>query len=266
MQQTESQQRIKELDGWTDHYYDFIDHYYWRPNRIGLKKDKTTSKGWGPWLEKLRQYEPALNHMFDLFFHLAPQDLVDDAIGRLVGQPVDGMRLVKLDGLNPNVVQPDMVFFDGLQLVFVEMKVRSTSSVDQFVKYAIAAQHGANLANQFHLVMLVPEAKHEKVWKGKFRSKEDLRATALRGIDGDDSVWSRPKNAARTHMENLENRGLEGLREIVQSITLTLKDYSSLQQTLQAYLEAEDRNGTTQRLVEGMLRELCNRQDVNTSA
>ena len=266
MEQTEPQQRIKELDGWTDHYYDFIDHYYWRPQQIGLKKDKTTSRGWDPWLSKLRRYEPALNHMFDLFFQLAPQDLVDYALGRLVGHSVDGMRLVRVDGLDPHVAQPDMVFFADRRVIFVEMKVESKSSVDQFVKYAITAHHLAEQVSQFDLVVLVPKAEHGKVWHGKIGSEKDLKTAALSAIAGDHSVWKKKKNAARTYIERLESQGLEDLRETVNSIAFKLKDYDSLRQSFEAYLEAEHRNGTTQRLVTGMLRELRNRLDGNTTA
>ena len=174
-----------------------------------------------------------------------------------------------LPKLNANVTQQDLVFFHDGHVIFVEMKIQSKSDVGQFVKYAMVAQHliESQLARRFHLVMLVPEAKHEKVWKGAYGSGEDLRNAALRGIDGDNSVWGKGKNkAVRKYIPRLGKQELEGLREIVRSIPLTLKDYGSLRQSLQAYIEAEKRNETIERLVNGMLRELCNRPGVKAYA
>ena len=79
MEQTAPDQRIKELDGWTDHYYEVVDHYYFQKPQLAPKAD-----------EKLKWSEPALNHMLNLFFCLAPQDLVDDMLGRLVDHLVEG--------------------------------------------------------------------------------------------------------------------------------------------------------------------------------
>jgi len=246
---------------WTDLYYEVVEYYFWEPQRIGRRRDPSRkSQPWDYWRGKLQKQETAFNHILNLLFHMAPQELVDRAVSALLGREVEGLELVNAGGLDPNVVQPDMIFTDWKDLIFVEMKVDSRSSVDQFVKYAIAAQYileGPEDLSSVDLVFLTKTKSHNKVWH---RAKADgldsfdaLRRHAVRGLDGDMEVW-REAGVPRYMREN--PGAVPGLRNRVQSIGLALADYEGLSNVLREYA-AE--NQTVARLVDGVLAELARR-------
>ena len=183
---------LKRAPYWTDLYYDVVEHYFWRPQAIGRIADRTKpAKNWGHWKDKLASQETPLNHIIDFLFHIAPQDLLDHVISALLKREVTGLQLVTLTGdiVNNNIVHPDVVVSSASALVFVEMKVDSQSSIDQFAKYAIAAHcimQDEPQLESVDLIVLSRDADHNRVWKNAtglgLTDEEAVREIAIRGL------------------------------------------------------------------------------------
>lgn len=252
---------------WTDLYYSVVEYYFWRPQAIGRKSDPDKpSRPWNHWKDKLESQETPLNHILDFLFHIAPQELLDKSISALLGRSITELQLVApTDGtLDPHVVQPDIIVSNGKSLVFVEMKVDSQSSVDQFAKYAIAAHciiQNEPQITSVDLVVLSRHKDHNKVWKNakklSLSSDEAIRKMAIQGIAGDHTIW-----CERGVQRFLKNNPTDApfLIKQMESMGLHLTDYETLELALNNYASQEK---AVSRLVEGVLKEFDRRNLVS---
>lgn len=254
---------LRKAQLWTDIYYRVVEEFFWRPQIIGRKSDPNRpSRPWSHWRQKLASQEVALNHILDLLFHIAPQELLDLVVSDLLTTQLTGFELVEpSEGLiDPNIVQPDVILSNGETVVFLEMKVDSKSGIDQFVKYAIAShliRRDEPALSRSELVILGRELDHAKVWKRSkslgLKSAAHVRAAAKRGLGGDDSVWSE-RGVQRFLARN--PTAASDLGGIVESMGLVLADYHTLADVLRGFAAREE---TAERLVHGVLGELNRR-------
>ena len=249
---------VKQQAHWTSLYYEIVSDYFWAPQMIGRISDpKRRSRRWEFWDKKLKSQELALNHILNLAFYLAPQELVDNSLSSLVGKEVSGMQLVKLQKSNVHLIQPDLVFTDSERVCFIEMKVDSRSGVDQFAKYAIAAKQlldGPGGVEEVILVMLVRHAEHSRIWK---RAKLDgltslagLRDHTLHGFAGGTDVW---KEKAVPRFISGFPGDLPRVREVVETMEVRLADYGSLAEVFRSYPAPDP---TAEKLIKGVLVEI----------
>jgi hypothetical protein len=134
---------LNEAKSWTELYYHVIEYYYWRPQLIGRSSARElTKQSWKDWENKLKLQEAPLNHVLNFLFCIAPSELLDRVVSDLLERELSNMRYVAFaqGAIDENVTQPDFVIRNDESLVFIEMKVDSRSSIDQYVKYAIAAE------------------------------------------------------------------------------------------------------------------------------
>ena len=88
---------LEKTPYWTDLYYDVVEHYFWRPQAIGRISDQTKpSRHWTCWKKKLESQETPLNHIINLLFHIAPQELLDRVISALLKRQIFDLQLVAL--------------------------------------------------------------------------------------------------------------------------------------------------------------------------
>lgn len=259
---------LRKAPYWTDLYYSIVEHYFWRPQAIGRKAHPDAPRySWDHWKGKLRRQETPLNHILDLLFHISPQDLLDQSISALLGRPVSNLQLVEpvFGTIDLNVVQPDIIVSNSNSLVFVEMKVDSKSSIDQFAKYAIAAHSILKDERQIEnvdLVVLSRHKDHAQVWRSANKkglsSASKVRKLAIRGISGDSDVWD--EKGVLRYMNN--NPGcVASLSKQINSMGLVLADYEMLATALNKYASHEE---TLSRLIEGVLKEF-DRRKLNSS-
>jgi hypothetical protein len=258
---------LQKAPYWTDLYYQVVEHYFWRPQAIGRISDpQKPSRPWSHWQEKLKSQETPLNHIIDFLFHIAPQDLLDRVVTALLGRQISGLQLVALtEGtIDGNIVQPDIIVSNSRELVFIEMKVDSQSSIDQFTKYAIAAHcilQDERQIESVDLVLLARHKDHDRVWKNAEKlgvtDERSLRETAIRGLTSDPTVWSQRgvQSFLKSNPDSLVN-----LCGLVRTMGLHLKDYITLESVLRAYAAEEK---TVERLIDGVLQEFC-RRHLNT--
>ena len=255
---------LEKAPYWTDLYYRVVEHYFWAPQRIGRKSDpKRTSRPWQYWKDKLESQETPLNHILDLLFHIAPDELLDRVVSAFLKRQVSNFKLVAPSPgtIDYNVVQPDIILSNSRALVFIEMKVDSQSSIDQFAKYAIAAHcitQDEPQINSTDLVLLTRRAAHEEVWKKAKKlglsDAQSVRAVAMRALRSDSTIWGERgvQRYTKAHPEAVPQ-----LIDRMTSMGLHVLDYAVLANVLRHYAAEET---TVNRLIQGVLREFERRE------
>ena len=255
---------LEKAPYWTDLYYDVVAHYFWRPQDIGRKSDpEKQPRHWNYWREKLESQEAPLNHILNFLFHIAPQELLDRLISALLHRQMADLQLVApaAGTIDHNIVQPDIILSNTSSLIFVEMKVDSRSSIDQFAKYGIAAHwimQDEPQMTSVDLIMLGRHTDHCRIWKNAKRlgltNEQSVRKAAIRGLEQDPTIW-RERGVQRyikAHPEEIPK-----LAKRLQTMGLHLADYAVLEGVLSDYANKES---TVQRLVQGVLQEFTRRR------
>jgi len=254
--------RLRKAPYWTELYYQIVEHYFWRPQAIGRRSDPSKRHPWDYWKNKLESQEVPLNHVLEFLFYIAPEHLLDRIISALLGREIINLELVVPEpgSLNYNIVQPDIIISNGNELVFVEMKVDSKSSIDQFAKYAIAAIYLIDndpTISSVDLVILSRHTKHECLWKNSKKlgltNEKALREMAITGIERDRSVWG--ERGVKRFLANNPDAA-EKLAERLRTMGLHITDYATLAHILQDYATEET---AVNRLIQGVLEELLRR-------
>src|SRR5438309_11402969 len=102
-----------------------------------------SSSHFGTVKKHLREMEVTLNHNIKQFFDLAPDSLRNKLFEVVFEKPMkDAFELQGRDVLESyfgpkNVMQPDFLFVSEVAIVSIDMKVKSKSSIDQVMKYAL---------------------------------------------------------------------------------------------------------------------------------
>lgn len=155
------------LMGWDEKYWDALAQLYWTPKYLGLKSiprskwetgggqvaisselvaacgslytRPTSFKQNVHWLHSL---EEPLNHLFDLTFSIAADDAVRELLHRPAGIGAVGRiesygrgLLKRLGVANDNMTQHDGFFVSPTSILAVELKLGSTTSPMQVLKY-----------------------------------------------------------------------------------------------------------------------------------
>lgn len=130
---------------WTDEYAAIIEHYFWSPQQIN-RRSAEARLPWDVVWRRLMGREVPLNHLLNIFFRLAPDELTASILNR--GLPDPGVNAVQPINLRAyashghmlsGICQPDFAFASEYRLIFMEMKVGHRLSDDQILKYALTA-------------------------------------------------------------------------------------------------------------------------------
>ena len=252
---------LKLVDDWTQTYYEAIQDYFWEPALFG-RKPNGDPKPWSHWEERLRRLEVPLNHILSQFFALAPQDTVDAVLSGLARSPLKGFRLASEPSLGSELgksfTQPDFVFAGDSELVFLEMKIDTPSSMDQFAKYALSAERVCALhphLKQARLVILARTSDERRLWGDKRVTDEaTLRAQAIRGLQGEPGVWK--QQGMQTFMAKSSAEDRERLVQRIQSLVLSVSTYGTFVETLSSHTPPDP---TAAKLIDGVLVEIRRR-------
>jgi len=128
---------------WNQEYYDNLNFFYWEPQHLGKQKN-TKSRFDNPYkvMKHLREMEVTLNHQFNLFFQLLPNQLYmlffEAVFKNIEKDEYLYQSLFDIDALElKDATQPDIFFKGRNNLIGVELKIGAKSSLEQVVKYAI---------------------------------------------------------------------------------------------------------------------------------
>ena len=170
-----------DIAKWPDEYESILEFYFWEPQHLNRFSPALNRRlGLDTVLARLRKREVPLNHLFSIFFSLAPSAMaarlltalapgIEGGSACLMNSPA--FRRSKLRG----ICQPDLLLIVDESLVFLELKLDSTTSLEQLLKYALLGE----------LLTHKPEKAPALVLVGRtaaFRAAdtfENLRATKL---------------------------------------------------------------------------------------
>lgn len=185
---------------WNDKYWDTLDQLYWTPDYVGLRTLKpqidpaqlnflliprsevpsgnsiyTRSIKSKDMTAHLHRREETLNHVLDIGLAIAP----DDLIRRLIAKPLGiddpgpfesiGREVDQRFGIAENAFQQDGFFVSSQSALALEIKLKSSSSPEQVLKYAVmlALEESVTGSKQnIGLLYVVPEGSEDALWRG----------------------------------------------------------------------------------------------------
>ena len=248
---------------WIDKYWDIVSNLYWMPRYLGLKsisRDKWRIDGDrisipkaliqttnGPLYFRERKFddlksylhgqEEILNHLFDLTFSIAGDDVIKqvlckpldfedagpfDSIGREVGRRY-GWRHQE------NVTQHDGFFVSPKSLIGVELKLDSRSWPEQIAKYGalmVWEEEQTGARDHVALLFVVPESALQSHWGDVGLADAAIDAGFLDRLD---------REKLPSKIRKLVQDDPETLNAIASRLRLGAISWASFRDSLRAY-------------------------------
>lgn len=161
-------------EGWTSEYYDIVSFYYWEPQLLNRQNKRDPKKSHTDVIARIKRLEVPLNHILNIFFALTPNSLQQRFFGTLVDTnlirdvfEIAG-RVKRETQPASSICQPDFIFESDNSLVGIEIKVNSSTSLDQIIKYAIyqTTYKNDNMKTKQNYLLLLNQSK-EHLFKEK---------------------------------------------------------------------------------------------------
>ena len=272
---------------WNEKYWDIHEEFYWTPGFIGLesiKKARCTVSDSGACLNAdllqsgrsvyarsrtvdalrghLHEQEEILNHIFDIAFAIAPDELIREALISQVGfsdhGPFEslGRDIWRRYGWAPseNVTQHDGYFVSEKSALAVELKLRARSSLGQIAKYiALIAWEEMRFGPKEHigLLYIVPEKALKSHWRSCGLERPVIEDAVLPRMMSE----KLPRKVMELFLQEADTVGsvARRLRLAVISWTHFFDTIKALQERLDPRIVGEQ---TLHRLIDGLLDQL----------
>ena len=188
---------------WTSEYYDVMEFYYWEPQHLGkIKNPKSRYSNPVESLQHIQNMEVSLNHMFNVFFRLAPSGFINQLLNTTCKTNISdelsmqGRYAVKEYS---TLVQPDLLLTSDNTNFSIEMKIGAKSSLEQVYKYALLhwleQQH--THTHKQSVLLYIGKGDFQNLWSEKLIKPKDvikaaiesdisnlkLRASKVEGVD-----------------------------------------------------------------------------------
>ncbi len=243
---------------WNQNYYDLLEFYLFEPQHIAPKvgtdaqKRRTVPEA----VKRLKRLETPFNHLFSIFFRLAPQEL----IGRIVSAAFPGIEAINdLESIGReadrrfdlrNATQPDLLFVVGDTIVCVEMKVDAKTDAEQIFKHAELFAHLDPQVAKRHLLIFWGPKDFAALWSGKgvtLAGAKELAIAFARDLP--------KKLSAKSLVKKIPD-----VEAAVANVQLGYLSYGEVRRLLEdAARQASSPDGVYQRLLEGMATEIADR-------
>lgn len=247
---------------WTSEYYEIIEFYFWEPQHLGRKKtNKSLYSTPIEALKHVQDMEVSLNHMFNLFFRLAPAGIPSHMIADATGSQVQSAtQLLTRRNISSfcELVQPDLMFQGDSVNFSIEMKLKAKSSLEQVWKYALLhtladAHDGQDRASY---LMLLGKGEFSSLWKEDINTPDELRKFLK-----DAKLYKLQRKAKEVEKMPIDwNR----VRETLEKTSILYWNYQTLKMFLKGLIEpftgANRAEQTFVHLVNGMVAELARRK------
>jgi 5-methylcytosine-specific restriction endonuclease McrA len=273
---------------WERKYWDIVDNLYWAPSYLGLEgipqKDWVTdgemvcvprslvnSRG-GPiyarkrtdveCAEWMRGQEDVLNHIFNITFAIAPDELLETLFCRPLGirdrGPFQsaGREIAERYGWsrNENVTQQDGLFIGERTAIGVELKLESRSSLNQLAKYVallVLEERVGGPRENLGLLFLLPEGALESHW----------RTFGITGAKVDASMFDAMQaSGLKGKIKELFENDPDHVKSVLSRMKLAAESWSSFRTEILAVIAALNPatagDQTLQRLMAGFLAQL----------
>jgi hypothetical protein len=180
--------------GWPRLYFDSIEHLLNYPDWIERLKADGTKKPIRMVMNRLETLEAPLHHTVEMFFTLAPHDLIAQFLD-IDPAEAPHLRIVPWQDLERvatarggaaalcELCQPDILVEGRDVQVAVEIKAKSKSSLEQVLKYAALTSLRPRSTATRKLVFLAPYETFAHFWTGKAHADVSSLKDAARQYD-----------------------------------------------------------------------------------
>lgn len=184
----------KRRSGWPRLYFNSIEHLLNYPDWIERVKADGTRKPVRTVMTRLATLEAPLHHAVEMFFTLAPHDLIARIL-EIDRAEAPHLQIVPWQELGMvttargskaslnELCQPDILVEGRKVQVAVEIKAKSKSSVEQVLKYAALTSLRPRSAATRKLVFLAPYETFAHLWRGKAHADASSLKDAVRQYD-----------------------------------------------------------------------------------
>jgi len=170
---------------WTSEYYDVMEFYYWEPQHLGKIRNKESRyNNAKEALEHIRNMEVSLNHMFNVFFRLAPSSFTNQIIDKYFKKDIkDKFKLQGRYSVSEfsALVQPDLLFSSKETNFSIEMKIGAKSSLEQVYKYSLLhwLEQEHNKKSKKSLLLYIGKDDFTSLWRERFSTIEELKEAVV---------------------------------------------------------------------------------------
>ncbi len=180
--------------GWPRLYFDSIEHLLNYPDWIERLKADGTKKPIRMVMNRLETLEAPLHHAVEMFFTLAPHDLIAQFLD-IDPAEAPHLRIIPWQDLETvttargsaaslcELCQPDILVEGREVQVAVEIKAKGKSSLEQVLKYAALTSLRPRSAATRKLVFLAPYEGFSHFWTGKAYADVSSLKDAARQYD-----------------------------------------------------------------------------------
>ncbi len=243
---------------WNTEYYDIMSFFYWEPQHLGKKRyPESTYKSLKDAMVHLKKMEVTLNHQFNFFFRLLPENMYLDFFRSIVPGLVEDnyhyQNREDVEGLQLNdATQPDILFVGSKSIIGVELKIGAKTTFEQVLKYAMLfyfEQKRSGSAKVCNLIFF-GSGSFSNLFKEKPSSVEELKGNLL--------VDMLPDVTKKGGISLVGEK--EAIVEVARSMTIAFVSYSEVYTRLNELKSGIDKlspyHDTPLKLIDGMLNEL----------
>ncbi len=273
--------------GWNSKYWDILNQLYWTPKYLGLRSIKKDLwqvegdrvsipideliSGASLYTRKLRiadlrddllGKEEILNHVFDLTFGIAPDELLRHAFLTPLGiddlGPFEslGGEVAKRYGWgdSDNVTQQDGLFISSNSAVAVEIKLASKSSPEQILKYAALLtweELATGRRDNLGLLYIIPQDALQTHWSNCGLAGAEVASDFL------DRSWKRPLPA---NIRKFVDKHRDDVAGVLGRLKLGVMSWADFRARLAGFSEqvggANAGDQTLRRLISGFISQI----------
>lgn len=273
-----------EMMSWNDKVFDNLEQLYWSPNKIGLRKAHGAANEDGTgyvvphtlldggrslyarasryrdWRNDVTKDEELLNQVLEIGFAIAPSAFLEEAFFK----PLDIVPAGKISTIGREAVrrhatlspaqfiQHDGFYVSSNSIVMMEMKLKSNTSIEQYLKYCtlIALEeiiHGRR--DNLGLIYLVPQSALARTATKLLLSNPNKLEELWR-----DPVQATNKSRLR---RLLENHG-PAVRDVGRRLKIKVTSWHDLIRVIERFRQtaADEGNETLENLMNGLIAQI----------
>jgi len=175
--------KLERKVGWNEVYYDQIEYFAWSPDVLASGRRVSGRYRTAPEsMRRLRRLENPFNHLFSMFFRLAPSDFLRSLL-EAAGVRSDRIGKTRSLGreayLEPNYAQHDLLFKGPNAAIAAELKIGAKSSIDQMLKYATILHVNAPRQSARRILLYFGPNDFAALWPRRGETVESVKSQAI---------------------------------------------------------------------------------------
>jgi len=248
----------EQAPAWNQTYYDLLEFYLFEPQHIAPKPrvDATKRRTVPEAIKRLKRLETPFNHVFSLFFRLAPPEFIGTIVSAAFadGSPSHDLASIGREADRKfdlrNTTQPDLLFVGSDAIVCIEMKIDAKTDAEQIFKYAALFAHIDPAAKKRRFLIYMGPKDFARLWR---RNGVTLEIAKEMAIEFARDLPTKLSGAALV-------KKIPDVVAVVASLRLGYLSYSDVRQILEREAaRAMAPDGVYRRLLGGMAAEISGR-------